>query len=190
MKKIILFSLFFLFFVAAVFAQEDGAYGSGDYGNSYYGVSAPSNSESSNSAGSGGSSGGGSDYRWECTEWSTCSQNGEQKRTCTNIGASPGNFGKPTETRTCSASAKETDEVPEENDANTQNELSSSISLAGKTEDMITTPMASNNQLTGNVVNEFGDAKVSWSGLWTAAGVVMAGIILAISSVYVWQRRR
>lgn len=61
----------------------------------------PSPTASGGGGGGGGSGGGASDYRWECTAWSACSPAGTQTRTCTNIGASPGTFGKPAETESC-----------------------------------------------------------------------------------------
>ena len=49
----------------------------------------------------GGGGGGGCSYNWKCTDWSACSQNGEQTRTCTNEGTCKGTTGKPAETQDC-----------------------------------------------------------------------------------------
>ena len=44
---------------------------------------------------------GGCTIKWNCTEWSECSPEGIQTRTCTNIGTCPDSFSTPEETRTC-----------------------------------------------------------------------------------------
>jgi len=51
--------------------------------------------------GGGGGGGGGCTYNWLCTEWSACSENGKQTRTCTNEGTCLGTLGKPAETQDC-----------------------------------------------------------------------------------------
>lgn len=127
-KKIILTNFAFLILVLAIFPSFVNAvetYGSATYGSGIYGLAECGNSvcestescsscsadcgscpsEAAAPSGGGGSGGGGgggqSDFRWECNDWSSCTPEGIQTRTCINIGASPGTFGKPQENQTC-----------------------------------------------------------------------------------------
>lgn len=56
------------------------------------------------------SGGGGCVYDWKCTEWSACSENGQQTRTCTSKSVCLGNFRKPDEIRECTYISTEVEE--------------------------------------------------------------------------------
>src|SRR3989338_8615058 len=51
--------------------------------------------------------GGGCIYTWQCSDWTECSENGIQTRTCTNIGTCLGDYSKPAEIQDCVYTAKE-----------------------------------------------------------------------------------
>lgn len=118
---LMLISIISINFVHSVENYGTGTYGSGIFGLSECGNGFCESGESCSSCsadcgacpapaappavGGGGGGGGGpliaADYRWECTEWSECTPEGIQTRTCTNLGTGPGTFGKPEENRTC-----------------------------------------------------------------------------------------
>ncbi len=51
--------------------------------------------------------GGGCIYTWQCSDWTGCSENGIQTRTCTNMGTCLGDYSKPAEIQDCVYTAKE-----------------------------------------------------------------------------------
>ncbi|MEK6983472.1 MAG: hypothetical protein AABX33_02780 [Nanoarchaeota archaeon] len=69
-----------------------------------FGASAPAPSAGGTGGGGGGGgggSGGGSFFSWQCSEWSECSPEGSQTRTCNLVPGSGGSNRKPEETKTC-----------------------------------------------------------------------------------------
>jgi len=60
-----------------------------------------------------GGGGGGCTYNWVCTDWSICTANSVQTRTCTNQGTCSGTTGKPIEIQTCVVEeVEEVEEIP------------------------------------------------------------------------------
>jgi hypothetical protein len=69
--------------------------------------------EESASSSTTGRSGGSCSYDWQCTEWSACSEDGQQIRTCINTGTCLGDYGKPDEGQECVYEYKVEEEVEE-----------------------------------------------------------------------------
>ena len=68
-----------------------GGGGGGGGGGGFFNLSQPATTEKNSSL----------DYGWTCTEWTECSPEGLQTRTCKNLLAGIGAFGKPRESRDC-----------------------------------------------------------------------------------------
>jgi len=70
-------------------------------------TSCPENTApSGGSSSSGGGGGGGSSFNWQCTEWSECTPQGAQTRTCT-LSPGPGFSTKPAESQPCTYTTAE-----------------------------------------------------------------------------------
>jgi hypothetical protein len=132
-----------------------------------------------------GGGGGGSDYRWQCTEWSECSPEGIQTRTCTNIGLSPGIFGKPAETRNCVYVAEE---VAEEEEVEVEEEEEEAP--AEEEEPTVTPPTRRGGLIgiTGRAIQSIleGEANIG-VGIFIILVIVTAGLVFYAK---VWKKRK
>ena len=133
----------------------------------------------------GGGGGGGSDYRWQCTEWSACSPSGVQTRTCTNIGLSPGTFGKPAEEQSCTyvspAGGEEGEEAEEEAEEEAPQEEAAPGPVAATTGGGLA-------GITGRFIqNVFGGGANAAVGIFMVLLTVVGGLVFYSK---VWKKRK
>lgn len=138
----------------------------------------PPSSNNNNAVNSGG--GGGCVFKWECGDWSDCSTEGKQIRTCENKGTCSGSIGKPAESRDCTYIAPKTEE-----------KINVSV-IEEKKEEKLNASEAKGTGLetiTGSVIAVKEENKLSGLLTMLSAVIILSGILVFLYNHFTYKRK-
>jgi len=129
---------------------------------------------------SGGGGGGGCAYDWKCTDWSTCSANGLQGRTCRNVGTCSGTSSKPEDLRSCTvAEVAEEEPTPVREEVKEEKEEPAPEVVAAPPEEPDPEQVSAFGGITGAIIGVT-DADPATSGSVVIVILIIVGLVVFV----------